>query len=186
KMGATPPSERALKSCIGPPLLQSFLAFFDGDKRLAEQGVTVYRERYQTLGWTECSLYDGVKECLAALTGAGKKIGLATSKPTVFAEKILAANGLSPYFSVVVGSKLDNSFDDKGQIIARALSLFGAKAEDCVMVGDRKQDVSGAKKNGVLPVGVRVGFAAAGELEDAGAAYVADDFFALKELLLSL
>lgn len=185
KMNAPLPDEKTLRSFIGPPLLDSFLFLFDGDERKAEEGVRLYRERYALLGWKECSLYPGVRECLAALTARGIRIGLATCKPLPFAERILADKGIDGYFSSVAGSKLDNSFDDKGEIIALAMRELGATKEGTVMVGDRAQDVAGAKKNGVRAVGIKVGFAEPGELEKAGAFAVAKDFEELTERLLA-
>ncbi len=186
KMGLAPPSVEELSACIGPPLLQSFLNFFGGDGERALQGVAFYRERYKEEGWKECSLYAGVEECLKTLLERGKVLALATSKPEVFAKSILSRFEIDKYFTVTVGSKLDNSFDDKAQIIQKALSLLGAESENAVMVGDREQDIIGAKTNGVLPVGLRVGFAREGELEAAGAAYIARNFTELLKILKNL
>lgn len=186
KMGLEPPAIKDLYSCIGPPLLTSFCRFFPNDEARALQGVTLYRERYRVEGWKECTLYPGVERCLCALTDVGKKLALATSKPQPFAENILSAFGIRKYFSAVVGSKLDNSFDDKAKIMARAMELLSAERSETVMVGDRKQDAIGAKKNSVAFVGVRVGFAESGELETTGADFLVDDFSALETLLLRL
>ena len=186
KMGLTPPSAKELFSCIGPPLLQSFLKFFGGDRERALQGVALYRERYKKEGWKECSLYAGVEECLKTFYEQGKVLALATSKPEIFAKKILSRFEIDKYFTVTVGSKLDNSFDDKSQIIQKAITLLGAERENSAMVGDREQDIVGAKANGVLPVGIGVGFAREGELELAGAGYIARDFTELLKILGNL
>lgn len=185
RMNMPVPDEKTLRTFIGPPLLDSFLYLFDGDRVKAEEGVRLYRERYAVLGWKECSLYPGAKECLAALTKKGIKIGLATCKPQPFAEQILADKGIDGYFSAVAGSKLDNSFDDKGEIIALAMREMGADKEETVMVGDRAQDMEGAARNEIRSVGIRVGFAEPGELESCATFGIADDFRVLTELLLS-
>lgn len=184
KMGLTPPTERELRACVGPPLLDSYLKFFGGDRERALLGVRLYRERYSVLGWKECRLYEGVEECLSAITAAGMKVGLATSKPQEFAERILNYFNLEKYFSVTVGSKLDNSFDGKAEILALGMKKLGATAKECCMVGDRKQDMDGAIKNAVFPIGIRVGFAEEGELEKAGAKLIAEDFKTLQNFLL--
>lgn len=184
KMGLQPPAESELSLCVGPPLLDSFLKFFDGDRRAALLGVAAYRERYAAEGWRECALYPGVEECLSLLVGAGIGVGLATCKPQPFAERILERFKIAGYFSTVVGSKLDNSFDDKAKIIALALQKAKASPAASAMVGDRASDMIGARKNGVLPVGVRFGFALPGELESAGAAWIADDYPALGRFFL--
>ena len=145
RQGLPSKSDDELKECVGPPLLDSFLRFHGGDLKKAEEGVKAYRERYAVLGYGECSLYAGCKEGLSALKAAGKTLALATSKPLVFAEKILKDKGIYDLFSVVVGSKLDNSFDKKADIIAEAMRRLHAKKEFCTMVGDRRQDGEGAR-----------------------------------------
>lgn len=54
----------------------------------------------------------------------------------------------------------------------------------CAMVGDRKFDMTGAKAHGVTAIGVSFGFAQEGELEKAGADFIADSITELQELLL--
>ena len=48
-----------------------------------------YRERYNREGLYEAAIYDGIPEMLKTLHNAGIKLVLATSKPLVFAEKIM-------------------------------------------------------------------------------------------------
>lgn len=176
RMGLLPPSPAVLRSRIGPPLLDSFLDFFGGDRERALRAVAFYRERYGGTGWRECVLYPRVAESLARLQARGRTLGVATGKPQRFAEKILNASGVGEYFSAVVGSREDNTFDRKGDILREAMRRLGASPRETVMVGDRLHDVMGAKENGVPSVGVTYGFAAAGELEEAGADAIADDF----------
>ena len=178
RMGAAPPPRAKLRACIGPPLLDSFRTFCGGDEAEALRGVRFYRERYGEKGWRECVLYPGVAESLARLQAQGHVLGVATSKPQRFAERILRGQGIEGRFPAVVGGREDNSFDDKGDIIREAMRLLGAPRTQTAMVGDRLHDVAGAKKNGILSVGVYGGFAAPGGLEGAGGGFVAEDFSA--------
>lgn len=52
------------------------------------------------------------------------------------------------------------------------------------MIGDRKFDILGAHEAGIDGIGVRYGFAPAGELEAAGAASIADTVDDLARLFL--
>ena len=52
------------------------------------------------------------------------------------------------------------------------------------MVGDRRHDVAGARETGLPCIGVLYGYGRREELERAGAAYIAEDFQALRRLLL--
>ena len=54
------------------------------------------------------------------------------------------------------------------------MELCGSVPENCVLIGDTKYDVEGAKTCGIPCIGVRWGYAAEGELEAAGAAAVVE------------
>jgi len=179
----------ALTNFIGPPLVDSFQEFYGFDEEKALEAVAKYRERFAPIGVFENRVYPGIDSMLKALTDAGKILALATSKPWVFAEKILEKYELAPYFKVVVGAELDGRRNAKSEVIAEALSQLGITNETlsrCIMVGDRRQDINGAKANAIDSLGVRIGYAEPGELEAAGATYIADTVEEMRKMLLSL
>lgn len=105
----------------------------------------------------------------------GKKVILATSKPEHFAKQILDHFDLTKYFDLVAGATMDYSRAKKGQVIAYALENFGVTDRDeCIMVGDRDQDVNGAREQGFDCIGVLYGYGGREELEGAGAKYIAE------------
>ena len=136
----------------------------------------------------ENKLYEGIPEMLGKLRSAGKKLAVATSKPWVFAEPILAHFRLDGYFDEVIGSELDGTRVKKGEVIEEAVRRFGAEAspEKAVMVGDRKHDIIGAKENGILSVGVTYGYGGYEELSQAGADWIVNTVEELGELLAAL
>lgn len=113
-------------------------------------------------------------------------LGLATGKPQCFAENILKLFGIEKYFFVVDGSKEDNSFDKKRDILRKAMETVGAEKTQTVIVGDRKYDIIAAKENGIASVGLTLGFASEDELKNVGATYLVEDFSALTALLARL
>ena len=123
---------------------------------------------------------------LKKLRAAEKVLAIATSKPGVFAARIAEKYGLSEFLAGVYGSELDGSRTDKADVISYALSGLMAEPEQAVMVGDREHDILGAKKCGVMAVGVEFGFAEPGELEKAGADYIAETVKNLESILLAL
>lgn len=148
-----------LRRVVGPPLTYSFSRFYNFQGEQLERAILYYRERYKCDGVRECSLYDGVKECLKSLKEGGFVLALATSKPEKFAKMILQDKEIFDYFSVVVGSGLDGSLDTKKDVIEEALKRLGSPERDeCVMVGDRIHDVEGAKMCSVKTIGVSYGF----------------------------
>lgn len=178
-----------LRCFAGPPLVDKFMEVYGVTREEAEQLVTDFRERYVPIGVYESSPFPGIRELLEALRAAGEKVAVATSKPQPLAELLLERAGLRELFDVVVGSGGGVNNDAKWQIVTRTMELCGAKPENCVLVGDTKYDVEGARKCGIPCIGVRWGYAAEGELEAAGAVAIAETpgeiYSILKETLTS-
>ena len=169
---------------IGPPLVDVFMGVYGFDEKKAIEALAKYRERFSEIGWMENEIIDGVPQMLSELKEAGKTLCLATSKPEVYAVKILQLFDIYKYFDVVVGAQLDGSVCEKYQIIGKVLKkLDGPPLDKVVMIGDRKHDVIGAESAEIASVGVRIGFAKERELEDAGADYICDTIEELKEFL---
>ena len=75
-------------------------------KEQALDAVKYYREYFADKGIFENKVYEGIPELLDSLQKEGKELVIATSKPTVFTERILEHFDLQKYFSLVVGSNL--------------------------------------------------------------------------------
>ena len=172
---------------IGPPLIQSFMEFYQFTEEQAREAVAVYRERFGTVGLFENFPYPGIAEMLKQLQAQGKILAVASSKPTIYVRRILEKFKLAPYFQVIEGSNLDGTRVDKKEVIAEVLNQLGnPSADQLLMIGDRKFDVIGAKEMGFGCAGVRFGFASPGELEDSGAVFIADTVEELHQYLISL
>ena len=93
---------------------------------------------------------------------------VATSKPAVYAERIVQYFGLDHHFRQVYGAELDGRREDKADLVAYVLASESVGAQAAVMIGDRAADVRAAKANGVRSIGVLWGYGSADELLDAG------------------
>jgi phosphoglycolate phosphatase len=185
--GIEEPDLEKLIPFIGPPLIQSFMEFYNMSEEDARKAVTVYRERFGTVGLFENFPYPGIADMLAELKAQGKILAVASSKPTIYVRRILEKFELAPYFNVIEGSNLDGTRVDKKEVIAEVLSqLDNPSADDLLMIGDRKFDVIGAREMGFGCVGVRFGFAAPDELEQSGAIYIADTIRELHRYLINI
>ena len=170
RMSHPPPSQDDLRRCVGPPLRESFarlLATTDTDA--IECAVKYYRERFSDLGWRENAVYPGVDAVLATLARGGHRMFVCTSKPLIYAERIIAHFALAPYFEATYGATLDASLDDKATLVATLISQYRLDAASCAMIGDRAQDIHAARHNGVVAMGALWGYGSRSELEDAGA-----------------
>lgn len=177
---------KALYPFIGPPLYDSFREFYNFTDGQAKEAIVKYRERFAETGIYENKLYEGINDFLEAANLQGKSLMLATSKPTIFAKRILDYFNLSKYFSFVAGSGLDGSFYTKGDVIRHVLETNKLNTPSAiVMVGDRKHDIIGAKENNIDSIGVLYGYGDRKELEKAGANYIVNDIAGLRNKLLS-
>jgi phosphoglycolate phosphatase len=173
------------RSFIGPPLHDSFAAL-GLDESGNAQAVAHYREYFSARGIFENVVYDGVRQALEELMGRSIRMAVATSKPTAFAERILTHFDLARYFDFVSGATMDGSRSHKTDIVDFALMSLGESPSGAVMVGDRAQDVVGARASGVRSIGVRWGYAEPGELEAAGAGQIVETPASLVSALNSL
>ncbi len=168
KLGRPVSEDEDLTWCIGPPLLGSF-EHLVGNGEDAEQAVHYYRERFGKIGLYENDVYPGIPDVLKSLKDEGRRLFVATSKPTFYAEQILKHFELSDYFETVFGSELDGTRADKTELLAWVVANAKLDAAQTVMIGDRRHDVIGAKNNGIKAIGVLYGYGDAAELEAAGA-----------------
>ena len=162
------PTEDELTWCIGPPLLPSLKKLVGSDD-LADQALLLYRERFSDVGLFENELYPGIVETLSSIARPGRRLFVATSKPTVYAEPIVKHFGLAGYFERVFGSELDGRRVDKTDLLAYALQTTGVDPSQATMIGDRSHDMVGARNNAMTAVGVLYGFGSEAELVAAGA-----------------
>ncbi|MFN8039106.1 MAG: HAD hydrolase-like protein [Acidimicrobiales bacterium] len=158
-VGIEPRPADAYVGWIGPPLRQSFLELGGVAPGDLDRAVAGYRARFDRVGWREHDLYPGVVGVLAELRRAGWRLAVVTSKPEVYARRIVAHRDLDDAFDDVVGSELDGRRSAKAELVAHALErLGGVEPADAAMVGDREHDVIGAVACGVAAVGVAWGY----------------------------
>ena len=167
-LGFPVPTQDDLVWCIGPPLHASMKKFVGTDE-LAHRAVELYRERFRDVGLYENDAYAGIEETLAKVAVGGRRLFVATSKPKVYADRIIEHFGLGGLFEHVFGSELDGTRTDKTDLLAYALSEAKLDPAQAIMIGDRSHDVVGARKNGMKAIGVLYGYGSLAELTDAGA-----------------
>lgn len=197
KMGIEESNLDKLEPFIGPPLKTSFSEFYGMSDEEVEKAVAAYRERFSAVGLYENEIYEGIEEMLDCLKDLGVKLAVASSKPTVFVDKILEHFKIADYFDVVVGSNLDGTRSEKAEVVEEALlCLYYGKEHgdrslsDCekqkaqtAMIGDRRFDIEGAHAMGIAGIGVDYGYSEKGELRSAGADKIAKDVTMLTEIL---
>ncbi len=167
-LGRPAPTVESLTRFIGPPLGRVFQALLaTEDPEVIRAAVAAYREHFTSVGILENRPYPQVPETLKSLYGLGYTLYVVTSKPRVYAVRIVEYLDLAKYFTSVYGPALDDHNGDKATLIRNALTHEGINPSAATMVGDRGEDVRGARENGVGTIGVTWGFGTPEELKDA-------------------
>ena len=173
KFGIHVSNREELYPFIGPPLTDSFIKYFGFSEKQAFQAVEYYREYFRADGIFENKVYDGIPEMLGELKARNAITALATSKPYEFSVRILEHFGLHQYFDYVGAATMDGRISKKADVIRHLLGELGdADTGSVLMIGDRDQDIEGAKANGLHCVGVLWGYGSNDELMGAGADYI--------------
>lgn len=116
----------------------------------------------------------GIISVLECLKSRGMKLGIITGKGRATAEISLRYTGLAPYFDAIETGSVKGVV--KSSAITEMLADWGIPKEEAAYVGDSPSDIDSARQAGVLPIGAAwLDTADAGELRDAGAAFVFDD-----------
>jgi len=186
EFGITETDSKKLNSFIGPPLHKSFERWYPqlSDKEV-EKALLVYRERYQSIGMFENSVYEGIPELLDRLRESGYRLIIATAKPERFTMPILRHFDLERRFDKIYGCVEEIGRFTKSEVIRDILADNpDINGENTIMIGDRDHDVLGAKDNGLECIGVLYGFGDREELSNAGAKYITETVKTLGELLI--
>lgn len=171
RIGAAVPADQELESYIGPPLRETLAHLLGAENAVRlNDAIAFYRERFAARGIFENRVYPGVVRALTELQASGASLFVATSKPHIFADRILDYFDLRKFFRGVYGSELDGSRSNKSELISWLLDRETLSKSNTAMVGDRAQDIAGARAKGVFPIGALWGYGSRNELVSAGAA----------------
>ena len=185
KMGLEYGEKSELKRFIGPPIYEAWQKEFGLSPEESAKALLIFREFYSVYGWWDNELYEGVQEMLASLKSKGKKIILATSKPEIFALKILELFDIKKHFDFVGGAATDKTRDKKSEVLEYALLAIGNPERDkCILVGDRIYDAEGAITCGIDSMGVLYGHGSEDEIKNAPFTLIAKTVADIDKLLI--
>ena len=108
-------------------------------------------------------LYPGVPQLLAALRGAGFRLLLLSSCPRSYLQAHSWQFGLEAWFDGLYCGE-EFHYRPKHEIVPE---LQTRHQGSFLVIGDRRQDVEAARKNGLPSVGCRYGYGGPGELDQA-------------------
>jgi phosphoglycolate phosphatase len=172
KFGVYEQDAGKFRLCIGPPLEKLFREYYFSNVDTAKKAVEYYREYFSEKGIYENILYDGTEAVLRELNKRNKKCFLATSKPEVFARRILRHFHIDKYFMDITGSNLEGTFAEKTDIIEYVIRHGNLNKEQTIMVGDTRHDIRGARENAIASIAAAYGYGTREELENENPTYI--------------
>ena len=181
--GISEPDNERLRFFIGPPLIDSYMQLYGVNEATGNRLVDKYREFYSGGGLFESDLYPGVEEMLSRLSGQGRVLAIASSKPEPFVRKLTEHLKIDSFFSLVSAPPIGRINPPKSELISSALTRLEVCAENAAMVGDRLFDIQGGKAAGTLCVGAAYGYGGEKELHECGADLIAHSPIEIAELV---
>ena len=126
-----------------------------------------YRACYDREGWSNNSVFAGVREMLAELDRAGYPLYVCTSKQQHFAVRILDLFELSGVFTAIYGDKAEYASHSKADLLASLLREHALDPANAWMIGDRIYDIQAARANRVRALAAGWGYGPAEECAQA-------------------
>lgn len=177
---------------IGVPL-PALLAGFGVPAARSAAAIEGFQREFAASGPVGSTPHPGIPALVDELCRREVVLAVATSKPIAAAEAVLAQHGWRDRFAVVAGARPDESGASKIEVIAAALDVLEDKgllgpalsSNRVIVVGDRADDIAGARSNGVEAVAVTWGFGSRTELANARPRWWAQSVVELRQLLLT-
>ena len=110
-----------------------------------EADLKEFRARYLQRDTPLSTLFSGVAAGIAALHENGLTLSICSNKPQPLCEKVLRDTQLEQYFSVVVGGQAGLRPKPQPDLLQAVLERTGARAENCLFVGDSPLDCTVAR-----------------------------------------
>lgn len=187
QLGRAPAGMEKVRNWVGngaPVLVRRALADdIDHQAITAEQeaeALAIFMQVYGT-GNSLTTLYPGALDTLKSLHLLGVKLALVTNKPEKFLPRLLADTTMAEFFQWIVGGDtLPEKKPDPAGLLW-VMQQAQVTAEQCLFVGDSRNDVLAAHAAGVACIAVTYGYNYGQPISAENPALVVDD---LRELFL--
>ncbi|MBR5518591.1 MAG: HAD hydrolase-like protein [Clostridia bacterium] len=181
-IGMPEPDEKTLLECVGPSPLYSLKEVLKVPEDKLELAYILNRGYVYTRGYKEYEVIPGMTELVEDLYKAGYKLYTASTKAEWLCELCIESMNLSHCFEKICGAGNDGvSRHSKEAVINYA---FECGAEDCVIIGDRKFDIDGAKECGIDSIGITFGYGTNEEIAEHNPTYICNSADDIRKILL--
>jgi len=152
-------------------------------KELFDKAFPKFMKFYKANPCEETFLYPGVEETLKYLNDKSYKMMICTNKPIEFVEPILEKLNIKIHFQKWIG---ENSLSEKkpsGEPLLHLAKEANVTVEDCLMIGDSKNDILSASNAKMESIGLSYGYNYDEDINQFNPTVVLNEFITLKTLL---
>lgn len=128
------------------------------DDDLITQSLQIFLDFYKQNLCINTQLYPSVRASLKVLKAQGYRLALVTNKPFAFIKPILERLQLTGLFSIVLGGDSLAKRKPDAQPLLHVCQELQVNVEQCVMVGDSKNDILAAKAANMQSIGLTYGY----------------------------
>lgn len=129
--------------------------------------------------------YEGIIELLDNLIEKDIKLAVVSNKPHKFTVEVVKKY-FGDRFNIVYGQREGYPVKPDPKTVFEVINSLDVDLNNCFYVGDSDVDMITAKNSAVKSIGVAWGFRGLGELEEAGADYIANSVKELEKIILEV
>ena len=154
------------------------------DPILIEKALAIFLQAYAENVCVKTRLYPGVASTLRSLKAQGYHLVIATNKPDHFIEPILKGLKIDQLIELSIGGEtLPQRKPDPAQL-HHICEKLGVGIEQCLMVGDSKNDILAANAAGMDSIGLTYGYNYGEDISQHGPSMVLNRFADIEQVLL--
>ena len=148
-----------------------------------EEALDYFKNVYQENVCEHTFLYPGVKETLQELKNRGYTLAICTNKPYRFVEPILEKLEIKAFFALWLGEESLAEKKPNPMPLLHLARELKASPEECLMIGDSKNDIVAAKNASMDSIGLSYGYNYNENIKDYNPELVLDNFKHLLKIL---
>jgi phosphoglycolate phosphatase len=128
------------------------------DPELFEKSLQIFLNFYKDNLCVDTKLYPSVRSCLKILKAKGYRLVIVTNKPFEFIEPILEGLELTGLFEMLLGGDSLEKRKPDALPLLHVCEKLSVTVEQCLMVGDSKNDILAAKAANMESIGLTYGY----------------------------
>ena len=128
------------------------------DGELFQKALVTFLSFYKQNLCIDTALYPSVRACLKVLKAKGYRLVIVTNKPFEFIEPILQGLQLTGLFELLLGGDSLEKRKPDPMPLLHVCEKLSVTVEQCLMVGDSKNDILAAKAANMESIGLTYGY----------------------------